>query len=193
MPGKHKKGKKGKDKIFLGMAVFLICCFECCDAYSYFPHKIGSQEVRITASSLGGIGSGKWGIEGQLVGVKSKGNLSLAGVFGMSSEEAHIGAEIVYEINPFVFVSMTGKFHNDTDVGANARVYLNLPAGNLDLMPFIALDHKRVGAVGAVSYFNFKDVLFSLGVLYKPPIGENKNHNVSLVLGSGFHGMKRIK
>ena len=189
MPGKHKKKKKGGGL----SAIALILAMFSVSTYAYFPHKVGSQEVRFITSSIGGIGSGDWGFEGQLVGVKSKGDLSLAGVFGMSKEVAHIGAEVVYSVNPLVFISLTGKYENTANLGAHARVYLDIPLGDLDFMPFVTIDHKRVGSVGLVSYFHLKQVLFSVGVLYKPPLGGNEAHNISFVIGSGFHGLKRIK
>ena len=190
MPGTHKKKGKGKGKLAVLMLAFLSVSTY---AHGYFPHKIGAQEVRFLASSVGGIDSGDWGVEGQLVGVKSKGDLSLAGVFGMSKGKSHIGAEVVYAINPLIYFSLTGKFHNTADLGAHARVYFDLPISDMDFMPFVTFSDKRVGSIGLVTYFHLKQVLFSVGFLYKPPFGENKNHNVSFVVGSGFHGIKRIK
>ena len=189
MPGKHKKKKKGGGKL----AIALMLSVFSLSTLAYFPHKIGSQEVRFLGSSIGGLNSGDWGIEGQLIGVKSKGDLSLSGVFGMSKDSAHIGAEVVYAINPLVYFSLTGKFHNSADLGGHARVYFDLPIGDLDFMPFVTFSAKKVGSIGLVTYFHLKQVLFSVGVLYKPPFGDSKKHNVSFVVGSGFHGIKRIK
>ena len=100
--------------------------------------------------------------------------------------------ELTYAFNPLVYVSITGKYDNIESLGAHTRVYLNLELGNLVILPFLSLDHKRVGAIGMVGYFDVMGVLFSLGASYHPAILDAQVHNISLLIGTGFNG-KLIK
>ena len=161
---------------------------------SYFPHKPNSQEIRLFVSSIEGITNENWLIEGQMIGMKSDKNLSIAGVFGMSQDSAHLGAEIIYSINPIVFVSLTGKLENAGSFGAHSRIYLDLPLGSmLSVMPFVSLNHKKVASFGMTAYFKVKGVNFSVGSAYKPPWGDNNSHNVSFMLGTGFDNIKQVQ
>ena len=179
MPKKKKKGKLLLATILLSVTAY---------AHSYFPHKPDSQEIRVIASSVDGLDSGKWKYDGQLIGVKAGDSLGFAGVYGMSKDAAYLGAEVTYSINPIVYLSLTGKYHNTNDLGGHARVYMNLELGNLSLLPFISVDHKKLGAIGVVGYFDIKGVLFSVGANYSPGIWGGHSHNVSLLLGTGFNG-----
>ena len=178
-------------KLFLLFSVALVSNY----GMANFPHKPNTQEIRLLASSTKGISEGGWLVEGQMIGVKSKNKLSLSGVFGMSQEKAHLGAEIIYSLNPIVFISLTGMFENTAQLGAHTRIFLDLPlAGEtFALMPFVSLNHKKVASFGAIVYFNIRGIMFSLGSSYKPPLGDNETHNVSFMLGTGFKTIKQVQ
>ena len=182
-----------KNKMILLFSSVLFCGSVL--ATDIFPHKPGAQEIRATFASKGGFTSGDWEVGGQLVGSpQTDSSLGLSGVFGMDKEKAHIGAEVTYSVNKFVYFSLTGQFHNTTQLGALGRVYLDIPAfsDTVSFLPFVYLNHKKLGAVGLLTYFHISSVAFSVGVSYSPPLKDDQNHNVSILVGTGFHKLKRV-
>lgn len=184
MPGKHKKGKKGKDKIFLGMAVFLICCFECCDAYSYLPHKGKTTELRVVASS---VDFSDYTLHGQIVGGSVlHPDIKVAGLLEMNKDQSQMKGLVEYDINPYVKLGLTAGLNNEGSGLGEFIITGDIPYKSMDLLPFLKVSHEAVGEVGAVLYFTVNKVVLNVGVSYQPSISGHQKSLYSFMLGTGL-------
>ena len=137
-------------------------------AYSWFPLKQGGTEVRFIASSQAGIFEDDWDIEGSLVGGHFlNDSLHLSGLFklgGGDEKESNLGAMATYKLNRFVFLSASGDVSDERKLGATALIHAEFNMNSFTVMPFIKLDHKKIGEIGLLQYVEVEGVLFSLGI-----------------------------
>ena len=170
-------------KILLVMLAGLFCF----GAWGWYPSK-KTSEIRLIGQTQGGIGSGDYSIEGQLLGAHVlNDNFHLGGVFKMSPEnkDSKLGAMLTYSINKYVFISLSGDLSSKNDIGGEFILHGNFDVSAISFMPFAKINHNKIGEVGLITYFDLGGVMFSLGGGYKPPQGEDKHHNMIVLVGTG--------
>ena len=182
MPGKHKGGKKPKDKILGLMLLGLLICS--CEGYGYLPHKGDSKEFRVLASSSD---FSDFKYHGQLIG----GNLlhddiKIGGLLEMDKKSSNMRGLLEYSANKYVKIGVTAGVSNEGSGLGDFMLTVDIPLYAVDILPFAKITHNALSTVGLVVYFTLDKVLFNVGASYRPHITGHQKQLISVMVGTGF-------
>ncbi len=173
---------------FLIYGFAILASFTC---FGYFPSIKNQSEMRLIATSKEGLtnmNSENWDIEGVISGNHQLADkLSVSPVFKLSTtESSNLGALMSYEINKFITLAVAGNINDKKSFGGVLLVHGLFDVHSVKLLPFLKIDHKAVAEAGLATGFYIDRVLFSVGLSYLPPLGDDNYHNIRLMVGTGL-------
>ena len=171
-------------KLLLGSVFLVVLSFPYCVANAYLPHKGNSKEFRIVATSKD---FSDFTYHGQIVGGQLfHKDVKIAGLMEMNSELSAMKALAEYSLNDYVKIGLIAGLTNKGGGLGEFVLTGNIPIGDVAILPFIKVTHEVIGEGGAVIYLTIKKAVFNFGVSYRPKIGNSKNHQFSLMVGTGL-------
>ena len=184
MPGVHgkkRKKKKGPGFLFIGALLGVLLTL---NANAYLPHKDKATEFRVVASSED---FSDYEVHGQIIGGSLlHPNLKVAGLLEMNQEHSAMKGLVEYQLNKYLKLGVSAGVSNTGSGLGDFVVTGDIPAGIMDILPFIKVSHEAFSEVGAVVYFTVNKVILNMGFSYQPYLKSIQDQKFTFMLGTGF-------